>query len=715
MVAMFLKLLSRLLFRIEITGLENIPKANDLGENKLLIIANHESLLDGLLLGLFLPIPATFVLHSNVLDSWLFRQILRLTPYLAVDPSSPLAMKKAIKLLEAGKPIVIFPEGRITQPGSLMKVYDGLGFVAAKTGATILPVRLDGAARSYFSRLNDNHPKKILPKVTINILPTTYINMPDAPIAKLRRRLSGDAMRRIMQNMLFSSAPVQTLFEAFLDAKDIYGSKTRLVEDMHQIEENYGELLSKILALGKLTSKDTEPDENVGIFMPNVTSTVCLIYGMSALKRVPAMLNYTAGAAGVQNACTVANIKTIISSRQFIESGKLDDVINGLKNIKIIYLEDLKQRFSLLDKLWLVGFARWFPRLAIRLLTSKTNPKNPAVVLFTSGSEGKPKGVVHSHSSILANTAQIRSVIDFSPADKFMITLPLFHAFGFTCGAILPLIAGTKLFLYPSPLHYRVIPEVIYDRGCTVLFGTSTFLANYAKFANPYNFYKLRYVVAGAERLNEEVRKTWADKFGIRILEGYGATECAPVLSVNTPMANKMGTVGCLMPGLVPKLEIVPGITNGGLLSVKGPNVMLGYYLFDNPGVIQPLIDGWYNTGDIVEIDSDGFVIIKGRVKRFAKVAGEMVSLETVELLANKASPEQQHSATTQPDPQRGENILLFTTDNNLNRDALQIAARELSSPEIAVARKIIVVKELPLLGTGKIDYVKLKKLAETA
>jgi len=337
------------------------------------------------------------------------------------------------------------------------------------------------------------------------------------------------------------------------------------------------------------------------------------------------------------------------------------------------------------------------------------------VVLFTSGSEGKPKGVVHSHSSILANTAQIRSVIDFSPADKFIITLPLFHAFGFTCGAILPLIAGTKLFLYPSPLHYRVIPEVIYDRGCTVLFGTSTFLANYAKFANPYNFYKLRYVVAGAERLNEEVRKTWADKFGIRILEGYGATECAPVLSVNTPMANKMGTVGCLMPGLVPKLEIVPGITNGGLLSVKGPNVMLGYYLFDNPGVIQPLIDGWYNTGDIVEIDSDGFVIIKGRVKRFAKVAGEMVSLETVELLANKASPEQQHSATTQPDPQRGENILLFTTDNNLNRDALQIAARELSSPEIAVARKIIVVKELPLLGTGKIDYVKLKKLAETA
>ena len=715
MIAACLRLLSRLLFRVQITGLEHIPPANTPNGKKLLIIANHESFLDGLLLGLFLPIRATFVVHTTVLNHWLFRQILRLTPYLAVDPSSPLAMKKVIKLLESGQPVVIFPEGRITLTGSLMKVYDGPGFVAAKTGATILPIRLDGAARSYFSRLNDHHPKKLFPKVTFTVLPTTHIDIPDAPSAKLRRRISGDAMRRTMQNMLFSSAPVKTLFEAFLDAKDTHGSKTKLVEDMRQVEENYGELLNKMLALGKLSSKVTQPNENVGVLMPNVTNTVCLIFGMSAFSRVPAMLNYTAGAAGLQNASIAANIKTIISSRQFIEAGKLNELINGLTNINVIYLEDIKQKFNVLDKLWLVGFARWCPRLAVRLHTTKIKPSDPAVVLFTSGSEGKPKGVIHSHGSILANTAQIKAVIDFSPADKFMIALPLFHAFGFTCGAILPLVAGTKLFLYPSPLHYRVIPEVIYDRGCTVLFGTSTFLANYAKFANPYDFYKLRYVVAGAERLHEEVRKTWTDKFGIRILEGYGATECAPVLSVNTPMANKVNSVGCLMPGLIPKLESVPGIENGALLSVKGPNVMLGYYLFDHPGIIQPLIDGWYNTGDIVEIDADGFVIIKGRVKRFAKVAGEMVSLETVEQLANMASPSLQHAATTQPDAQRGENILLYTTDNNLNREALQAAAKALGCPEIAIARKIIVIPELPLLGTGKIDYVTLKNLAEAA
>jgi acyl-[acyl-carrier-protein]-phospholipid O-acyltransferase/long-chain-fatty-acid--[acyl-carrier-protein] ligase len=701
-----LRLLCRILFRVEVHGRVNLPETG-----KLLVIANHQSFLDGLLLGLFLPIRATFVVHTTVLNNPLFRMLLSRIPHLAVDPTSPLAMKKVIRLLEADEPVVIFPEGRITMTASLMKVYDGPGFVAAKTGATILPVRLDGAARSYFSRLSGNHPRRFFPKITLSILPTTTITMPDAPSAKLRRRMAGEAMRRTMQEMLFASHPVQTLFSAFLDAIRIHGRGTRLLEDMQQTEETYGQLLKKSLALGRLVSKVSTPGENVGVMLPNVTNTICLIFGMSAMQRIPAMLNYTAGSTGMQNACIAAGVRTLITSRRFIETAKLAPALAGLENSNIVYLEDLRAQFSVWDKLWLMGFARWLPALAV----PQGGADDPAVVLFTSGSEGKPKGVVHTHRGILANIAQIRAVVDFSPSDKFMVTLPLFHAFGFTCGGIMPLVTGSKMFLYPSPLHYRIIPEIIYDRNCTVLFGTSTFLGNYARFAHPYDFYKLRYVVAGAEKLNEEVRKTWMEKFGIRILEGYGATECAPVLAVNTPMACRSGTVGPLLPGLESRLESVPGITRGGLLSVRGPNVMHGYYLFDHPGVLKPPVDGWYSTGDIVEIDADGFVNILGRVKRFAKIAGEMVSLEVVEQIANLASPGGQHAATTQADAQRGETILLFTTDPALSREALLNAARQLGSPELTIARKIMQVAGLPLLGTGKIDYVTLKQMAEAA
>ncbi|MEJ5210801.1 MAG: bifunctional acyl-ACP--phospholipid O-acyltransferase/long-chain-fatty-acid--ACP ligase [Burkholderiales bacterium] len=699
-----LRVLCRLLFRIEIRGLENLPQGG-----RLLVVANHESFLDGLLLGLFLPFRMTFVVHTTVLRNPLFRLFLSQVPYLAVDPTSPLAMKRVIRLLEAGQPVAIFPEGRITLTGSLMKVYDGPGFVAAKTGATILPVRLDGAARSYFSRLSGDYPRRFFPKITLAILPPTSIEMPVAPTAKLRRNLAGKAMRRIMQEMIFASQPVQTLFGALLDAIRIHGRRRRVLEDMRQVEESYGQVLTRALALGRLVTRISHPGENVGVLLPNASSTLCLIFGMSAMGRVPAMLNYTAGAAGLRNACIAAGVRTIVTSRQFVETAKLGAVLGELTDLNVVHLEDLRSRFTVWDRLWLTAFARWLPSLA----TVKGHPDDIAVVLFTSGSEGKPKGVAHTHRSILSNIAQIRAVIEFSPSDKFMIMLPLFHAFGFTCGGIMPLVTGSRVFLYPSPLHYRIIPELIYDRGCTVLFGTSTFLGHYARFAHPYDFYKLRYVVAGAEKLKDEVRTTWMQKFGIRILEGYGATECAPVLAVNTPMAHRTGSVGMLLPGLEARLDPVPGIERGGVLSVRGPNVMQGYYLFDQPGVLHPPAGGWYNTGDVVEIDADGFLHILGRVKRFAKIAGEMVSLELVEQIAHRASPTHQHAATTQPDAQRGENLVLFSTDASLKREALLVAAREMGSPELAVARRIIHVAALPLLGTGKVDYVALQRMAE--
>ena len=710
-IALFIKFICKLLFRVRVNGLENIP-----AQNGLLIVANHESFLDGLLLGLFIPKRATFVAHTNVLKNFWFRQFLRLTPHLGVDPASPYAMKKVIRLLESGENVVIFPEGRITLTGSLMKVYDGPGFVAAKTGATILPVRVDGAAESYFGRLSSGHPRRLLPKVTLTVLPVTHIPMPKPAhnvshlSAKQKRRIAGEGMRGVMQDMLFQAQKSRTLFEAFLDGADKFGGNYKLIEDMNEVEETYQELLKKSLALGRLATKVSAPKEAIGVLMPNITNTLALILGMTAFNRVPAMLNYTAGTAGMQNACTAANIKTIITSYKFIETAKLEDVVKHLQGLNVVYLEDLRKQFGVLDRAWLMGYALHYPRLAMEAST----PEQTAVILFTSGSEGKPKGVVHSHKSILANIAQVMAILDLNPTDKFMMVLPMFHAFGFL-GSLLPIFNGIKIHIFPSPLQYKVIPEIIYDRGCTVFFATSTFLSNYAKFAHPYDFYKLRIVLAGAEKLNDEVRKTYAEKFGIRILEAYGATECAPGISVNTPMANLNGSVGQLLPGIKHKLEPVPGIHGGGLLHVKGENVMLGYYMFDEPGVLKPLTDGWYNTGDIVEMDTQGFIHIKGRVKRFAKVAGEMVSLEVVEQIANTAAPECQHAASTQVCSQRGESIILFTTDKKLKREDLQLVGKNLKLPELAIARKIIQVEELPILGTGKTDYVTLKQMAEAA
>lgn len=701
---------ARLVFRLRVQGDTSVFRAE-----RLLIIANHESFLDGLLLGLFLPVNPVFVVHTGIARLWYFRLILSLADYLVVDPTSPMAMKKVIKLVESGRPVMIFPEGRITVTGNLMKVYEGPAFVAAKTGATLVPVRLDGGARSYFSRVSGRMPKRLFPKISISILPATHIEMPDAPSAKLRRRKAGESMRRLMQEMIFASQPKQTLYSAFIDATEIYGRKRRLLEDMKQIEYSYNDLLKMVLVLGRLVARETSEHERVGLLLPNVAPTLSLIFGLTALRRVPAMLNYTAGTDGLQAACVAAQIRTIVASRAFVEQAKLADKLALLKEVHIVYLEDLREQVGVMDKLWLICYALRFPR-AIELPTA---PDNPAVVLFTSGSEGKPKGVVLSHRALLSNIAQIRAVIDFSVDDKVLNALPIFHSFGLTAGALLPVLTGANLFLYPTPLHYRVIPELAYDRSCTVLFGTSTFLGNYAKFAHPYDFFRLRYVITGAEKLSDAVRGQWFEKFGIRIFEGYGATETAPVLSVNTPMAYRTGTVGHLLPGIESKLEPVPGIEGGGLLHVRGPNVMSGYLRFEKPGELEPpsssMGDGWYGTGDIVSFDEDGFLKIVGRVKRFAKVAGEMVSLEVVEKMAAMASPSAAHAASTQADPQRGETIVLFTTDATLTRDSLQTVARDNGWPEIAVPRKIQRVDALPLLGTGKLDYVTLKTWAESA
>lgn len=676
---------------------------------RMLVVANHQSLLDGVLLGAFLPVDATFVVHTSVLRKPLYRFILRHVRHLAVDPTNPLAMRTVVKLLEAGQPVVIFPEGRISITGSLMKIYDGAAFLAARTQATVVPVRIDGACTSRFGYLRDLYRSSIRAAEPIRLKSGApfRIARAEGPARQARRQAANDLYARMIEDEIAFRPHGQTLWQMFVGRLQVYGRRRPLVEDIRLQEESYGSLLKMALGVARLMETRTAAGDTVGLLLPNSAGLVATVLGLTARGRRVALLNYTAGIEAVNAACTSACIRQVVASRAFVEKGRLEPLIAGLNGVQLLWAEDLKAAMRPADMLWVARHLLQPARAELPVRAS-----DPAVVLFTSGSEGAPKGVVHTHASLLANAYQVKAMADFTPGDRILMALPMFHSFGLLAGLTLPLLTGTRVFLYPTPLHYRVIPELVYDRVCTVLFGTSTFLGNYARFAHPYDFHRLRYVVAGAEKLSDKVRATYADKFGVRILEGYGVTECAPVIAVNTPMFCKTGSVGRVVPGMQTRLEPMEGIAEGGKLWVRGPNVMAGYLKVDRPGELQPPPAGWYDTGDVVRLDEEGFLFIQGRLKRFAKLAGEMVSLEVAEKLATLASPAGQHAVASRPDASKGEMLVLFTTVADLTPAQLREAARAAGVSELAVARDIRHVPQLPLLGTGKTDYVTLNAWA---
>lgn len=705
-----LRFLLKLVYRVEVRGLEHYHAAG----KRVLIIANHTSFLDGLLLTCFFPDRLSFAINTQMSRRWFARLVKPIVNLFALDPTNPLSLKSLIRFMQTDQKVVIFPEGRITVTGALMKIYNGPGMVADRSGATVLPVRIDGAQYTPFSRLRGRVRLRWFPRITLTILPARTIRAPAEVRGRDRRKFAGKELTHIMTDMMFATGNYRrTIMQGVLDAMRIHGSKHRVAEDIERRPLSYRQLLTRAFVVGNKICPHHTRGEIVGILLPNTIATITVFLGLHIHARVPAMLNFSTGAQGVLSACAVANIKTVYTSRRFVSMARLDKVVNALaQQVKVIYLEDLVPTVTVWDKLRGALSAR-FARAAYAQHSTHAGPDDPAVVLFTSGSEGTPKGVVLSHANILANMVQLSTRIDFTAQDIIFNALPMFHSFGLTAGTLLPLLSGMRAFCYPSPLHYRIVPEMIYEVNATIVFGTNTFLKGYARFAHPYDFYSVRYVYAGAEKLQDDTRRLWSERFGVRIFEGYGATETSPVLAANTPMENKAGTVGRLFPGIQHRLEPVAGIDTGGKLLVKGPNVMLGYLLHDQPGVIRPAPGGWYDTGDIVTIDDEGFISIAGRAKRFAKIGGEMVSLSAVEELVARVWPGHQHAVITQPDRSKGEQLLLVTDYAAAQRSDLLAHARSEGIAELNIPRLIIVVRSVPLLGSGKTDYPAVQRLVD--
>lgn len=503
----------------------------------------------------------------------------------------------------------------------------------------------------------------------------------------------------------------RAIFQAYLESARKNGAKTVAVTDGDGKDFTFQDITRASFALGGAIGRMTEKNERVGILLPTGAGAVISLFALLSRGRVPAMLNFTSGSKNLLAACKAAQVRRIVTAKKFVELANLEKLIGELSDaVDIVYLEDVKDQVQPRDKaLAVVG-----PILPV-LFSAHSDPEEPGVILFTSGTEGAPKGVVLSHRNIVANIEQISAHVVLEPSDKFFNPLPTFHCYGLTAGALWPILNGHPVVFHPSPLQTKIIPKRIFETGSTVLFATDTFLSQYMRASDDGGMSSLRIAVCGAERVRDETRQAAEKRFGFEVLEGYGVTEGSPVLAANQPGDIRSGTVGQLLPGIEARLEPVEGLENAGRLHVRGLNVMKGYLSPENPGVLLPLTDGWHDTGDIVCIDDEGYVSIRGRLKRFAKIGGEMVSLAVVENCASAVWPDNLHAAAILPDLKKGEQVVLVTDRKDAPRSLLLAWAQSHGVPEIAVPKKIVEVDEVPVLGTGKIDFLTVKTIAEEA
>lgn len=684
-------------------------------------VANHVSFLDPVLLFAFLPGDPVFALNGHLYRNRLIRFLMRTADVMPFNPIEPGDIKELIAKVDGGRLCVIFAEGRVTESGGLMKIYEAPGLVADKSGAPLIPVWIEGPQYGYFSKTKGKLPHRPLPKVRVIVGRPRSFKLKDE-LRRQRDHISNEVYM-ILREMSFEVRynPDISLFAQLMKTAKIHAKKglfrrPKFVEDIQRKPQSYRDIVIKSFVLGKYLKRRTEPEEHVGLFLPNSVAALCSFFGLTAYDRIPVMLNFSVGAQNMVSMCKTAQVRIVVTSLAFVKTAKMEDAVKMMEEagVKIIYLEKAAKEIGLWDKI------NAYLRYKIKRVPIKKGGNRKAVILFTSGSEGTPKAVVLSHANIISNIKQMSAIETINVTDTVFNALPMFHSFGLVVGTLFPLFEGSKLFLYPSPLHYRVVAEIVYEIGASIMFGTDTFFRGYGRIAHPFDFHNIRFMFGGAEAVKPDTRNIWMERLGIRVLEAYGATECSPVVSANNRIFNQFGSIGKLLPAIEYKIEPVPGIEKGGELVVRGPNIMMGYILPDNPGVLVPLEGGWYHTGDVVEIDEIGFVYIRDRIKRFAKIGGEMVSLNAVHEMVCKAyetDGEFQYGVVAIPHESKGEQIVLATNNRNVSQDGLHAYIRANAMSELFLPRIILYMEKLPVFATGKADNVTLKKivLAETA
>ena len=723
-IRMVLFLVTHTFYRLRVIGLEHVPERGGA-----LLLPNHVSFVDGVLLLASLDRPIRFLIDRDYYELPLLHRAARIMGAIPVSAGGSTrdilqALREAGRRLDDGEVVCVFPEGQITRTGGLLSFRQGFERIVKGREVPVIPVHLDRIWGSIFSFIGGKFlmkwPERVPYPVTVS-----YGAPMSSPVAatEVRQRVQelGEeawryrkADRRLLQHSFIRAARRHPFRFAFADA-----TRPRV---------SCLESLAGAVAIARALRPHWINQYTVGIMLPPSVGGALVNLAATLSGRTVVNLNYTAGRRGVESMARQAGLETIVTSRVFFEKAKLEMP----EGIKIIWIEEVRKTIGTAERVRAFAMALFAP---IGMLEQgvgavhRPHLDDLATIIFSSGSTGEPKGVMLSHFNLDANVEGVVQIFHLGPADRVLGILPFFHSFGYLATIWLTVIHGVGVVYHPTPLDAGAIGELMEKQRVTILIATPTFLQMYWRRCTPGQFGSVRVVLTGAEKLSDRLAGAFEEKFGIRPIEGYGVTECSPVIAVSCPdfraagfyqPASRRGTVGQPLPGVSVRIvdpdsyEPLP-VGTPGMLLVKGPNLMQGY--LNRPDLTATVMhDGWYVTGDVAVLDEDGFLTITDRLSRFAKIGGEMVPHGKVEEALQQAveSEEQVFAVTSIPDDKKGEQLaVLYTLDESVLPGVLeQIAASGL--PNLFIPRKdaFIKVEQLPVLGTGKLDLRALKQVA---